>query len=164
MNSILLRWAEGAGPLTYYLVAYGLTSGSLAYGNPNIGGAGTTAYTVNNLSGGTRYYFQVRAGNGCAPGDFSNTLSAIPTGGTRTAPATGFEPGVLGAETAASPSPSSSPASALSPSITPTPASAVLGASTFGWLTTLLSSWWFWTIIILLVGYLVYRRWFAKPR
>jgi len=99
INSVRLVWSEGAGPISYYLVAFGLTSGSITYGNPNIGGARTTNYTVNNLSGGTIYYFKVRAGNGCAPGDYSNEKAATPTGISIAGPATGFAPGVLGEKT-----------------------------------------------------------------
>lgn len=98
-NNVTLIWSEGTGPLSYYLVAFGLTSGSITYGNPNIGGAGTTSYTVSNLSGGTTYYFKVRSGNGCMPGDYSNELSATPGGSGVLGPATGFVEGVLGAET-----------------------------------------------------------------
>lgn len=98
-NSVTLTWTEGAGPLTYYLVAYGTSSGSYSYGNPNIGGAGTTSYTVSNLSGDTPYYFVVRAGNGCKPGPFSAEVSATPGGGATSGIAPGFAPGVLGEST-----------------------------------------------------------------
>jgi hypothetical protein len=95
-NSITLRWTEAPDPVTYYLVAYGTESGYYIFGNSNIGGKGTTEYTVNHLSGNTKYYFVVRAGNGCKPGPFSNEISAIPAGTLVTNPADGFEPGVLG--------------------------------------------------------------------
>lgn len=75
-NQITLTWTEVADPVSYYLVAYGTSPKQYAYGNPNVGGKGTTSYTVGFLANGTTYYFVVRAGNGCAPGSYSNELSA----------------------------------------------------------------------------------------
>lgn len=99
VNSVTLAWIPAPGPVTYYLVTYGTTPGAQTYGNPNIGGPGTTSYTVNGLSGGTTYYFSVRAGNGCMPGPFSNELSAKAGGVALAGPATGFGAGVLGTST-----------------------------------------------------------------
>lgn len=96
-NSATLYWNQAAGPLTYYLIAFGTQSGIYLYGNPNIGGPGTASYTVTNLSAGQRYYFVVRAGNDCMPGPFSNELSVVPLGtATFTQPPSGFQEGVLG--------------------------------------------------------------------
>jgi hypothetical protein len=102
-NSVTLNWSEAPDPVTYYLVAYGTEPGVFTYGNPNVGGKGTTSYTVNNLSGGVTYYFRVRAGNGCTPGPYSNVRTVQPTGGVIIVPPTGFEPGVLGVVTEATP-------------------------------------------------------------
>jgi len=100
INSVTLFWNEANGPLTYYLIAFGTQPGVSLYGNPNIGGLGTTSYTVTNLSAGQLYYFKVRAGNGCMPGSFSNELSAVPLGTSlATSPPPGFEPGILGETT-----------------------------------------------------------------
>jgi hypothetical protein len=98
-NSVILNWLEGADPISYYLVAYGTSPNSPLFGNPNVGGKGTTKYTVGGLSGNKTYYFKVRSGNGCTPGDFSNELSATPTGAEINQPATGFTPDILGAST-----------------------------------------------------------------
>lgn len=98
-NSVTLRWSKGLEPVSYYLVAYGLTPGALQFGNPNVGGNDTTSFTVQNLSGGTTYYFRVRAGNGCMPGDYSNELSATPQGSYVVGSAVEFDEGVLGAQT-----------------------------------------------------------------
>ncbi|TSC90080.1 MAG: Cna protein B-type protein [Microgenomates group bacterium Gr01-1014_5] len=100
-GEVTLTWAHAADPATYYLVAYGNKSGEVKYGNPNVGGRDTVRYTVRGLSTGT-YYFRVRAGNGCTPGDFSNELASS-FGGQLTPigsePAEGFTEGVLGETT-----------------------------------------------------------------
>ena len=99
LNSVTLTWNKASDPVSYYLVTYGTSSGSQAYGNPNVGGSGTTSYTVTGLSGGTTYFFKVRAGNGCAPGEYSNEASATPLGGYIEGVSPGFEAGVLGEAT-----------------------------------------------------------------
>lgn len=98
-NSVTLTWTQATNPVTYYLVAYGTSSGNYSYGNPNVGGSGTTSYTISNLSGGVTYFFVVRAGNGCKPGSFSGEVSVTPGGGAASGIAPGFAPGVLGAKT-----------------------------------------------------------------
>lgn len=95
-NSVILTWSEAKDPLTYYLVAHGTTADSLEFGNPYIGGKGTTSYKVEKLSGGLSYYFRVRAGNGCMPGDFSNTLPVYVEGKIISEPAQGFSNLALG--------------------------------------------------------------------
>ncbi|MFH1244356.1 MAG: fibronectin type III domain-containing protein [bacterium] len=115
LNSVVLTWTS-VSPVTYYLVAYGTSPGVMQYGNPNVGGPGTTSTTVSGLSGGTTYYFRVRAGNGCATGEFSNELSVRPTGGYIAGPAEGFVENVLGENTEVtvpSPSPETVPGSTL---------------------------------------------------
>ncbi|MBI2074457.1 MAG: fibronectin type III domain-containing protein [Candidatus Levybacteria bacterium] len=96
-NEVILTWSKAQDPVTYYLVAYGTKPGSVEFGNPNIGGAETTSYTIKGLSGDTAYYVKVRAGNGCMPGDFSQELAVTPFGTQLTSAAEGFTQGVLGA-------------------------------------------------------------------
>jgi hypothetical protein len=118
-NEITLTWTKASDPVTYYLVAYGTKSGEQLYGNPNIGGSNTTSYTVKGLSGGKKYFFKVRAGNNCMPGDYSNELSATVYGVSYTGSAENFLPGVLGANTDDTNS-SLTPSVSITPSTSPT--------------------------------------------
>lgn len=79
-TSVTLAWQEAADPVSYYLLAYGTSETLMEFGIPNIGGRGTNTFTVNGLTKGVKYYFKVRAGNGCKPGGFSNKLSGVPGG------------------------------------------------------------------------------------
>jgi len=104
-NSITLHWTKANGPVSYYLLTFGTKPGEQQYGSPNIGNADTTSFTITSLSGGKRYYFKVRAGNGCKPGDFSNEASAAVTGGFIASDVIpeGFAAGVLGVKTKITP-------------------------------------------------------------
>ncbi|MFA6007327.1 MAG: fibronectin type III domain-containing protein [Candidatus Shapirobacteria bacterium] len=99
-NSVTLFWDEPTDNFTYYLIAYSTNDTAATYGNPNVGSRGTKSYLINNLSAGTTYYFKIRTGNGCAPGLFSNIVSAIPKGKilTDTTLSPGFQPNVLGVQ------------------------------------------------------------------
>jgi len=96
-GQVTLSWTAPGPPYTYFLIAY---SDSISWppkwGNPNTGNG--TLFTVSGLGGGT-YWFWLRAGNGCMPGDFigpvTTTLAGVPLGG----PAVGFVSGVLGVST-----------------------------------------------------------------
>lgn len=96
-NSITLNWDKAKEPVSYYLVTFGTKPGEQLYGNPNVGDSNTTSYTINNLSGGLNYYFRVRAGNGCTPGDFSNEVIGRLAGGYITGVPENFSQNVLGA-------------------------------------------------------------------
>ncbi len=93
-GEITLTWERAKNPVTHYLIAYGMQKGKPLYGNPDIGNTGK--YTVKGLSGGATYYFKVRAGNGCKPGEFSNEIAVKVGGKFQNVPAQGFKPGVLG--------------------------------------------------------------------
>jgi hypothetical protein len=79
-HSITLVWTDASDPVTNYVVSYGLAAGNYIYGNPNVGGQGTTSYTVGGLATGTRYYFAVMANNGCTAGSYSNEMSEVAGG------------------------------------------------------------------------------------
>lgn len=83
-DSVTLTWKEAGDPRTYYLIAYGENPLSFDYGVPEIGARDSTTYTIDHLKTGVKYYFKVRAGNGCKPGKFSNKLTATPGSSYRT--------------------------------------------------------------------------------
>jgi len=91
-EGVALTWTA-VSPVTHYLVAYGLTSGSYIYGNPDVGNV--TSFTVSGLSVGTTYYFAVKGINDCMPGPFSNELSSpggLVLGAVTASPPPGFVP------------------------------------------------------------------------
>lgn len=79
-RSVTLTWTVAQDPVTQYVVAYGTSRDEIEYGAPNIGDRQTSSFTVGELKNGVKYYFRVRAVNGCKPGKFSNKLSAIAGG------------------------------------------------------------------------------------
>jgi hypothetical protein len=94
-GQVTLSWAPPSPPYTYFLIAYSDSSSwPPKWGNPNVGNV--TSFVVSGLGSGP-YWFWLRAGNGCMPGDFvgpvSVSISGIP-GGPGIAP--GFLPGVFG--------------------------------------------------------------------
>jgi hypothetical protein len=105
-NTVSLSWTA-VSPVTHYGIFFTRNSDGAQYGAPNIGNV--TSYTINNLSGGANYSFQVFGVNGCAPGPRSGTAvtSRVP-GSFIAARPIGSGGEVLGATTA-SPSPTPSP-------------------------------------------------------
>lgn len=99
-NQVVLVWSKANDPVSYYLIAYGAKPGKPEFGNPNIGDKNAIIYTVKGLSGNATYYFKVRAGNGCMPGEFSNEVGVKVVGPkTNSKIAEGFKAGVLSAKT-----------------------------------------------------------------
>ncbi|MGA2910905.1 MAG: fibronectin type III domain-containing protein [Candidatus Microgenomates bacterium] len=76
-HTATLSWTDSANPVSNYLVSYGITSGKYVYGNPNVGGQGTTSTTIGSLMGDTKYYFVVAASNNCGASAFSNEMSVV---------------------------------------------------------------------------------------
>lgn len=77
-KSVTLTWIEAQEPVNAYLLVYSTSEYTEQFGDPNIGGKGTTTYTVNELTNGVKYYFKVRGIHGCKAGKFSNKLAAVP--------------------------------------------------------------------------------------
>lgn len=78
-NSATLYFTPVNNAVTNYTIVYGYSRGderfgvSFPYGFYN----GVINYTVNYLAPNTKYYFRVRADNGCRQGYWSDTLSAL---------------------------------------------------------------------------------------
>lgn len=82
INFIQLNFNQAFDPVSHYALEYGIKSGQYIYGAYNIGGMGTTSYTVNLLSPGVTYYFRILAANGCATSPWSNEFVAKTTNGS----------------------------------------------------------------------------------
>ncbi len=96
-NSVTLTWDETDDIFSYYLISYSTQKHAATFANANIGGRGTTSFTINNLSADATYYFKIRTGNFCAPGPFSEIVSAIPSGQRLSSLSfSSFRPAILG--------------------------------------------------------------------
>lgn len=63
-----------------YFISYGYASGDQRFGVALDGqSSGVLSYTLNSLSPNTDYYIQIRAGNGCMPGNWGNTMKITTT-------------------------------------------------------------------------------------
>jgi hypothetical protein len=114
-NTVSLSWTP-VTPVTHYALVFTRTSDGAQYGSSNIGNV--TSFTVQNLSGGANYTFEVFGVNGCAPGPRSSTVNTgnVPGPFIASRPIGGGQ--VLGTTTASpSPSPSASPAPSASPTV-----------------------------------------------
>ncbi|OGG01418.1 hypothetical protein A2Z33_02675 [Candidatus Gottesmanbacteria bacterium RBG_16_52_11] len=71
-----LYFAPVSGSADKYFIAYGYTTGDSRFGaeiNQSVS-TGVISYTVDHLNPNTGYYFKVRAGNGCMPGNWGNEM------------------------------------------------------------------------------------------
>jgi hypothetical protein len=73
-------------PYSNFYIAYSTKSDSWQYGTQYDQGysSGVLRYTVNVLQPNTTYYFKIRPGNGCAPGNWGNTMMGTTTSSTQT--------------------------------------------------------------------------------
>jgi hypothetical protein len=76
-SSIEIFFTKADNPVDHYTLAYGTSSGNYQYGIDSFGSIEKEqqSYTVKSLQPNTTYYFKVRGGNGCAPGEWSNEIS-----------------------------------------------------------------------------------------
>lgn len=76
-NSLTLFFTPSSGNRDRYYISYGVKEGEYNYGYEfENNESGVVSIAVRSLEKNTRYYFRVRAGNHCQPGDWSNELSA----------------------------------------------------------------------------------------
>jgi hypothetical protein len=97
-NTVTLAW-ESVSPATHYGLAFTRNSDGAQYGASNIGNV--TSYTINGISGGDAYTFEVFGVNGCAPGQRARIASQRVIGRVLTTRPVGQDGTVLGIETVA---------------------------------------------------------------
>ncbi len=74
-HAIQIFLSPPSEPFDHYVLQFGTESTNLKWGISSLP-KDTGAYTIEFLSPNTTYHFQVRGGNGCATGNWSNILSA----------------------------------------------------------------------------------------
>lgn len=77
-SAVDLYFTDSGDPYNHYVVEYGTSSGKYIYAADNLGKKGTRIIRIDHLASGVKYYFRVRAGNGCQSGEWSNELGAKP--------------------------------------------------------------------------------------
>lgn len=73
-DHVILYHTSVAENNSYYYVAFGFSEGDERFGgqfNYTANQGHWTSYSIDHLSAGTTYYFKVRGGNGCKPGNWS---------------------------------------------------------------------------------------------
>lgn len=75
-----LYFAPARNPVSYYYIAYGSKENPQEHGVSFDQGysSGALTFTINKLRLDIDYYFQIRAGNGCMPGPWSNIVLVKP--------------------------------------------------------------------------------------
>ena len=90
-TSLRIYFIEPDQPADKLVIQFGTESGTYQFGADNIGySPGMRTFDVHHLQQKTKYYFQMRAGNGCAPGEWpsefvgitSNSKSLVSIGGS----------------------------------------------------------------------------------
>jgi hypothetical protein len=75
-TSATLNFVPAISPLTYYYIAFGSNPNNMEYGTQFNSAVypGVQKVTVNALKPNTKYYFKIRGGNGCTPGNWSSSI------------------------------------------------------------------------------------------
>ncbi len=84
-NTATLYFAPPAGEYSSFYVSYSRYPDYFEYGaeySQNYS-TGVLQYTIGQLQPNTRYYFRIRPGNGCATGNFGNTMTATTNSNVR---------------------------------------------------------------------------------
>lgn len=72
-NQVTLSWTKPEGPVTGYVIFYGLNPNADQYATL-LNSDSATSMTINHLSPNTKYYFKIQSLNNCVPSDYSNIL------------------------------------------------------------------------------------------
>lgn len=75
-DSIVISYTPVLNNVTEYVVEYGTKSDDYRYAQGDIKSNVSNEYRIGYLNSNTKYYIRLRAGNGCAVGDWSNEVSA----------------------------------------------------------------------------------------
>lgn len=78
-TSVILSYQDTSSSVTDYTVEYGTKPDTFDQSGIKIGGKNDRSVTIGSLIPNTVYYFRIRAGNDCAVGNWSNTLSVKTT-------------------------------------------------------------------------------------
>ncbi len=73
-NTIRLYFTHPDPPYDRYVIRYGTSSGEYQFAVQDITAPELRSFAVGALQPNTSYYFQMRAGNDCAPGAWSNEI------------------------------------------------------------------------------------------
>ncbi len=77
-GNVAISWSDGDSSVTSYTIYYSTTSGTERTSGLEITGLTNTSTTINGLTQGTTYYFEVTAVNSYGESAASNEVSVIP--------------------------------------------------------------------------------------
>lgn len=77
MTTVQLYWSPVNDNTDSYAIEYGTNSGEYQWGVSSVPGKETTKFLIGSLKPNTKYFFRMRAGNGCATGPWSAESAII---------------------------------------------------------------------------------------